>query len=154
MPGRGSQVRCVRRRRGTARTSWWLSPASNPWQREGRAVLAKARPGLRCPHMNEVPMSMHDHRQRHRRWLAGLLVAVAVAAAAGCAARPAGSAQTGPDAPDVVFAAVPATGAAALYIAQDRGLFAKAGVRVRIDSSVSAAAVLPALVHGSVDVSL
>ena len=99
-------------------------------------------------------MSMHDHRQRHRRWLAGLLVAVAVAAAAGCAARPAGSAQTGPDAPDVVFAAVPATGAAALYIAQDRGLFAKAGVRVRIDSSVSAAAVLPALVHGSVDVSL
>jgi NitT/TauT family transport system substrate-binding protein len=33
-------------------------------------------------------------------------------------------------------------------------LFAKAGVHVRIDSSVSAAAVLPALVHGSVDVSL
>jgi NitT/TauT family transport system substrate-binding protein len=99
-------------------------------------------------------MSMHDHRQRRRTWLAGVIAAAAVAGAAGCGSHAAGSQQAGPDAPDVLVAAVPATGAAALYIAQDRGFFSEAGVHVRIVSSVSAASVLAGLVHGSVAVSL
>jgi NitT/TauT family transport system substrate-binding protein len=51
-------------------------------------------------------------------------------------------------------AAVPAPGAAALYIAEDNGLFAKAGLDVRIESSVSASDVVPDLVNGSVSVAL
>ena len=55
---------------------------------------------------------------------------------------------------NVVVAAVPATGASGLYIAQQRGLFAAAGLHVTIESSVSAAAVIPDLLNGSIDVSL
>lgn len=49
---------------------------------------------------------------------------------------------------------MPAPGAAALYLAEQRGLFARAGVNVRIESSVSAGAVVPDLVNGSVSVAL
>jgi NitT/TauT family transport system substrate-binding protein len=85
--------------------------------------------------------------------LAGTALALAVTA---CVAACGGPAAAGPPAAarDVVVAAVPATGAAGLYIAQARGLFAKAGLHVTIESSVSAADVLPDLVQGSVDVSL
>jgi NitT/TauT family transport system substrate-binding protein len=55
---------------------------------------------------------------------------------------------------NVVVAAVPATGAAGLYIAEQRGLFAAAGLHVTIESSVSAADVIPDLINGSVNVSL
>lgn len=55
---------------------------------------------------------------------------------------------------DVVVAAVPATGAAGLYIAQSRGLFREDGLDVTIESTASAADVLADLVHGSVQVSL
>jgi NitT/TauT family transport system substrate-binding protein len=94
-------------------------------------------------------MSMRDHRQLRARLAAGLLAVVVAGARCGGQA-------TGPAAgrPDLLVAAVPATGAAALYIAADDGLFARAGLRVRIASSVSAADVLAALVHGSVQVSL
>lgn len=55
---------------------------------------------------------------------------------------------------NVTVAAVPATGATGLYIAQQRGFFAAAGLRVTIESSISAADVVPDLLHGSIDVSL
>jgi NitT/TauT family transport system substrate-binding protein len=100
---------------------------------EGRSGTRKRRPG------------------REAR-LAGLVLAVAAAAGlAGCGGQGGGPAA---GAGDVVVAAVPATGAAGLYIAQERGLFAKAGLHVTIESSVSAADVLPDLVRGSVQVSL
>jgi NitT/TauT family transport system substrate-binding protein len=41
-----------------------------------------------------------------------------------------------------------------LYIAQQRGLFAKAGLDVRVEPAVSASAVVPDLVNGSVGVAL
>jgi NitT/TauT family transport system substrate-binding protein len=54
----------------------------------------------------------------------------------------------------VVVASVPATGASGLYIAQQRGLFAAAGLKVTILSSVSASNVVADLLKGSVNVSL
>src|ERR1700678_1213119 len=83
-----------------------------------------------------------------------LLAVVIAAAATGCgaqpAARPAGTKQTA----TVVVAAVPASGASGLYIAQDDGLFRAAGLRVVIESSASAADAVPDLIGGSVDVAL
>lgn len=54
----------------------------------------------------------------------------------------------------MVVAAVPAPGAAALYLGAQRGLFKAAGLDVRIESSVSASDVVPGLVNGSVAVAL
>jgi NitT/TauT family transport system substrate-binding protein len=97
---------------------------------------------------------------RGSRHLYGLLaVVIAGAAAAGCSSGsgsqdvPAGTSSKAAG-PPVVVAAVPAPGAAALYIAGQRGLFARAGLNVRVESSVSASDVLPDLVNGSVAVAL
>jgi NitT/TauT family transport system substrate-binding protein len=54
----------------------------------------------------------------------------------------------------MVVAAVPAPGAAPLYIAEQRGFFSGAGLDVRIESSVSASDVVPDLANGSVAVTL
>ncbi|MGH3281354.1 MAG: ABC transporter substrate-binding protein [Trebonia sp.] len=97
---------------------------------------------------------------RNTRYLHGLLALVMVGAAtAGCgsgggqqAASP--SARESAGSPTVVVAAVPAPGAAALYLAEQRGFFSRAGLHVRIESSVSASKVLPDLVNGSVSVAL
>lgn len=87
-----------------------------------------------------------------------LALVITAAVTAGCgsgggqeASSAGASRQAGPP---VVVAAVPAPGAAALYIAERRGLFARAGLDVRIESSVSASAVVPDLVNGSVSVAL
>lgn len=86
-----------------------------------------------------------------------VLAVVIAAAAAGCgaqsAAPPAGTKAAGTGA-TVVVAAVPASGASGLYIAQDDGLFRAAGLRVVIESSASAADAVPDLIGGSVDVAL
>jgi NitT/TauT family transport system substrate-binding protein len=98
---------------------------------------------------------MQDHMRCQDARLAGTVLALAATAAAlaGCGGQTGGS--PGPaGARNVVVAAVPATGAAGLYIAQSRDLFGKYGLHVTIESSVSAADVLPGLVHGSVQVSL
>lgn len=54
----------------------------------------------------------------------------------------------------MIVAAVPATGAVGLYIAQQRGLFTAAGLHVTIEPSISAADVVPDLVKNSINVSL
>lgn len=92
--------------------------------------------------------------RRFSRLARCLAVAVVVAAAAGCGSQHGAAGQAGESEPVVVVAAVPAPGAAALYIAEEQGLFARAGLEVRIESSVSAADVLPDLVNGSVAVAL
>lgn len=95
---------------------------------------------------------------RFRRRLGGLLAVLAVAAmAGGCGSAGGGHAPASPSrdpGPAMVVAAVPAPGAAALYLAQQRGLFARAGLDVKVESSVSASDVLADLVNGSVAVTL
>jgi NitT/TauT family transport system substrate-binding protein len=95
------------------------------------------------------------------------LLAAASLAAAGCgsqhpAAGAAGRHQAGrrPAAasqaagPAMVVAAVPAPGAAALYLGAERGLFRAAGLDVRIEPAVSASDTVAGLASGSVAVVL
>ena len=82
---------------------------------------------------------------------AALLTITTATALAGCgtaSARPA----TAPELTNLTVMAVPAEGAAGLYIAQDDGLFQKAGLHVTIKSTENPTADIPALLHGSVDV--
>lgn len=111
---------------------------------------------LRCP--ARTP----GRPRRGTRVLRGLLAVLTVAAAAaGCSSSDGGS-QHAPatagsskaPATELTVAAVPAPGAAALYLADQRGLFTKAGLKVHIESAVSASQVVPDLVNGSVPVTL
>jgi NitT/TauT family transport system substrate-binding protein len=110
--------------------------------------------------MNESPrITGGGHRSPPvRRLFAAAAVAAALAAAAlsaaGCSSQSAATKQASPTRANVVVAAVPATGAAGLYIAEQHGLFTAAGLNVTIKSSVSAADVIPDLLNGSVNVSL
>jgi NitT/TauT family transport system substrate-binding protein len=87
---------------------------------------------------------------------AALTAAVALAAVAltaGCS----GASATGTAAltdPNIVVAAVPASGATGLYIAEDQGLFSRAGLHVTIDSTISAQDTVTDLLKGAVDVTL
>ncbi len=53
---------------------------------------------------------------------------------------------------NITVAAVPSEGAAGLYVALEEGMFARAGLKVSIQTSVAAASVIPAMLHGRVDV--
>jgi NitT/TauT family transport system substrate-binding protein len=79
--------------------------------------------------------------------MAGTAMAVAACGSSATATSPAG-----PEKRDLVVAAVPGEGAAGLYIAQERGLFAKQGLHVTIKPVTSSSTVIPAMLHGSVDV--
>jgi NitT/TauT family transport system substrate-binding protein len=81
-----------------------------------------------------------------------ILVVAAVAAVVGCSSATAS--PSGPEKPDITIAAVPASGAAGLYIAEQDGLFTRLGLHVTILPSVSAADVVPELLSGRIDVSL
>lgn len=78
-------------------------------------------------------------------------IGVAALVGAGC-----GSVSSGPtgthQVADVLVAAVPGEGSAGLYIAQDQGLFRKAGLKVTIETVISSSTVIPAMVHGQVQV--
>jgi NitT/TauT family transport system substrate-binding protein len=79
---------------------------------------------------------------------------VTVTLAAGCSsgtARPASSAS-GLEKTHLTVAAVPAEGAAGLYLAQEQDLFARQGLHVTIVPTTSAGVVIPQLLHGSVDI--
>jgi NitT/TauT family transport system substrate-binding protein len=82
---------------------------------------------------------------------AALLTSMTATALAGCGTAPARPA-TKPELTDLTVVAVPAEGAAGLYIAQDDGLFQKAGLHVTIKPTENPTADIPALLHGSVDV--
>ena len=85
-----------------------------------------------------------------------VMLAAAIAATLitpGCSSAPAATVQAPPGSA-ITVEAVPATGAAGLYIASDQGLFTRAGLRVRIISSASAANALPDLLAGRVQVVL
>jgi NitT/TauT family transport system substrate-binding protein len=77
---------------------------------------------------------------------------VTAAVAAGCSSATATTTAGGPEKTSVTVAAVATEGAAGLYIAQEQGLFSKAGLDVTVKTVTSPAAALPALLHGGVDV--
>jgi len=85
-------------------------------------------------------------------WLSGLMVM-----AAGCSSGGGSAALTSavppPEQPDVTVAAIPAVDLAGLYIAQDRGLFARQGLRVRIVPVPSSQSVITDQLAGKVDIS-
>jgi NitT/TauT family transport system substrate-binding protein len=85
--------------------------------------------------------------------MAGIAVIATACGGNSNSASPASSASlTGPEKPDLVVAVVPAEAQAGLYIAQAKGLFTQAGLHVTIKPVVSALTVIPALLHGDVDI--
>jgi NitT/TauT family transport system substrate-binding protein len=91
-----------------------------------------------------------------RSWLAGLIGVVVMIIPSGCSAA-GGAAATAavppPEEPDITVAAIPAVDLAGLYIAQDRGLFARQGLHVRIEPIPSAQSVIADQLDGKVDIS-
>lgn len=84
------------------------------------------------------------------RFLTGTAAAVAVATIAACGSSGGGGTSSAPPkVTNITVAATPSEGAAGLYIAQARGLFAKAGLHVTIQTAQSSATVIPSMLHGS-----
>jgi NitT/TauT family transport system substrate-binding protein len=79
-------------------------------------------------------------------------VALALVAAACGSSAASATKRDRVEKPDVTVAVVPATSVAGLYIAQQRGYFAQAGLHVKIVPVASGVNALPELVRGSVDV--
>lgn len=71
--------------------------------------------------------------------------------AAGCASAGSGTPAAAEE-PAVTVAAIPAVDLAGLYVAQDRGLFARQGLRVRIKKIPSSKAVIASQLAGRVDI--
>src|ERR1700691_4266879 len=98
---------------------------------------------------------------RFRRALALAAALAAVAALAALAAGCSSSTSSSPKPPasathleqtNLTVASVPAEGAAGLYIALNQGLFAKVGLHVKIEPIADPTAVVPDMLHGSVQV--
>jgi NitT/TauT family transport system substrate-binding protein len=115
------------------------------------ALWHAARPGLWAARGS---LDTGHGRRSWRRVLAAVTVAGFAVTVAACGGRGPGSAArpAGPEKPDLVVAVVPAEANAGLYIAQARGLFTKVGLHVTIKPVVSAAAVIPSMLRGTVDV--
>ncbi len=85
-----------------------------------------------------------------------LVAAVIMVLAAGCTAASgsmASGAAPAPEKPDITVAAIPAVDLAGLYIAQDRGLFARQGLHVTIEKIASSQAIIADQLKGQVDIS-
>jgi NitT/TauT family transport system substrate-binding protein len=85
--------------------------------------------------------------------LAGVMIAIL---AAGCSSGASSAALTSapkPEEANVTVAAIPAVDLAGLYIAQDRGLFARQGLHVKIVPVPSAQSIITGQVAGKIDVS-
>ncbi len=85
------------------------------------------------------------------------LVTATLLVLAGCTTAPSSvtfaAASSGLEQPDLTIAAIPSVDLAGLYVAQDEGLFAKAGLRVKIKKIPSSKAVIAAQLNGQVDIS-
>ena len=136
--------------------------------------IAQPGVGARCGYANTsyVPAAyagravpakpaMAGSIRRRRSWrrvlaaavVTGIAVTGAACGSSGNSTGAAGSGSPGaPEKPDIVVATVPAEANAGLYIAQAKGLFKKAGLHVKIETVRSAQAVIPAMLHGTVDV--
>jgi NitT/TauT family transport system substrate-binding protein len=81
-----------------------------------------------------------------------LTAAVLVTALAGCGSTVPPPSGSGLEITHLTVAAVPGEGSSGLYVAQDDGLFTKAGLQVTIKPVTSSSTVIPAMLHGSVQV--
>jgi NitT/TauT family transport system substrate-binding protein len=84
------------------------------------------------------------------------LVLVAPVLVAGCSSGTGSAALTSaaaPEQPDITVAAIPAVDLAGLYIAQDRGLFARQGLHVTIVPVPSSQSVISQQLAGQIDIS-
>ena len=86
--------------------------------------------------------------------MAGLIAALAVVTTAGCASGAAAekAPSAGPEKPNLVIAAVPTASSAGVYVAQQDGLFRRAGLNVKIVNISAGANVTPELRSGRIDV--
>lgn len=86
-----------------------------------------------------------------------LLAATTILVLTGCTSTPSAAtfaaASSGLEEPDITVAAIPSVDLAGLYVAQDQGLFAKAGLHVTIKKIASSKAVIAAQLDGQVDIS-
>jgi NitT/TauT family transport system substrate-binding protein len=80
------------------------------------------------------------------------ILPLALAVAACSSSSSAGATSSGLEKTDLVVGAVPAETSTALYVAQERGIFAQHGLHVKIETIVSTDDVVPDLLHGSLDV--
>ena len=112
--------------------------------------MATFRTGLREREFTEARMKTRSS------WIAALFAAAIVIVSAACSsasgAVPAAAGPV-PEEPDITVAAIPAVDLAGLYIAQDRGLFARQGLHVRIEPIPSAQSVIADQLNGKVDIS-
>ena len=81
------------------------------------------------------------------------LAAAAILVLAGCSSATFAASSAGLEQPDITVAAIPSVDLAGLYVAQDEGLFAKAGLHVTIKKIPSSKAVIAAQLTGQVDIS-
>jgi NitT/TauT family transport system substrate-binding protein len=86
--------------------------------------------------------------------VAVLIAALAAIATAGCASGAAAekAPSAGPEKPNLVIAAVPTASSAGVYVAQQDGLFRRAGLNVKIVNISTEANVTPELRSGRIDV--
>jgi len=92
--------------------------------------------------------------RRRARIVAAVAVAGTAALAAGCSGAATGSQAPAPEKKTIIVGVVPATDTAGLYIAQQRGYFAAAGLNVKIVNIVSAEGAISAQLAGKYDVTL
>jgi NitT/TauT family transport system substrate-binding protein len=86
------------------------------------------------------------------RWCRHVLAAALVMTlAAGCGSATANTVKA-PEKRDITVGVVASESSAGIYVAQEQGLFRKAGLDVTLKTITGAAAVLPALLHGSVEI--
>ena len=86
------------------------------------------------------------------RWLFGATILTA-GCSSGAGSAGLTSALPGPEQPDITVAAIPAVDLAGLYIARDRGLFARQGLHVTIVPVPSAQSVITGQLAGKIDIS-
>ena len=112
--------------------------------------MATFRTGLREREFTEA------HMKTRSSWIAAFFAAAITVISAACSsvsgAVPAAAGPV-PEEPDITVAAIPAVDLAGLYIAQDRGLFARQGLHVRIEPIPSAQSVIADQLKGKVDIS-
>lgn len=81
-----------------------------------------------------------------------LALTLAAAACSSSSGSSGASGSSGLEKTNLIVGAVPAETSTALYVAQERGIFAAHGLHVKIETIVSTDDVVPDLLHGSLDV--